>query len=41
MYVGMRSVQLNYDDFRGPVGGPMKLSSAYLAALNALSPQQG
>ena len=28
MYVGMRSVYLNYNDFRRPVGGAMKLSRA-------------
>ena len=28
MYVGMRSLYLNYGDFRRPVGGAMKLSRA-------------
>jgi hypothetical protein len=38
MYVGMRSVYLNYDDFRRPVRGAMKLLSAYFGCFECTFP---
>ena len=38
MYVGMRSVYLNYDDFRRLAGGAMKLSSAYFGCFECTFP---
>ena len=38
MYVGMKSVYLNYDDFRRLAGGAMKLSSACFGCFECTFP---
>ena len=38
MYVGMRSLYLNYGDFRRPVGGAMKLSRACFGCFECTFP---
>jgi hypothetical protein len=36
MYIGINSTYLNYEDFKRPVGGAMKLSRACLGVLNVI-----
>jgi hypothetical protein len=38
MYVGIKGVYLNYDDFRRPVGDAMKLSGACFGCFECTFP---